>query len=138
MGKLSINIEYFFDHPDGFPWDVLGLSRPYSGPLHGYLCDAAMLFVEAIERDLLAQRPALFEIGKFANIHHGIFENIYEYCRINGNIQCRFSKAELVVNWLHSQRNFKDYMQKRLDSLWRQGLISIPEGAKPQEKYAHY
>lgn len=128
--KLQVNVSYFFRNPDGFPWDILGLSRPYIGPLHSYMCDAALFFCSHEERPILEQRPAFFELQKLAKEYSGIFESIVNSC--SQTTECRITKARILVSWLSSQPEFVKVMQSKLDSMWRQGLISIPEGARPK------
>lgn len=131
MGDVRVNIAYFFRNPEGFPWDALGLDRPYAAPLHSYLCKAAALFCDLKEKDILKQHPTLSELRRFATQSGGIFANIVKICDSYNDTACRFAKAKILVNWLDYQPEFKIYMQKRLDTLHRQGLISIPEGARP-------
>lgn len=132
MASQQVNISYFFRHPNGFPWDDLDLSRPYAAPLHFYMCEAAALYSDPNIRYLLKGKPALFEIKRFGE-EHEIFKEIADYCRQVEDPKCRFTKAKLVIIWLKSQRGFLAYMQGRLDRLYRQGIILLPEGAQPQE-----
>lgn len=126
MGSGRVRIGYFFDHPEGFPWDVLGLSRPYTGALHSYLIDAAMIFCSGAERALLQQRPTISELRRWAKAHpDSIFTSIVKACDDN-QPTCRTSLARSVVSWLEYQPKFTKFMSERLNQLWRAGSISIP------------
>jgi len=131
MASQTVNIQYFFRNPNGFPWDVLKLSRPYSGPLHSYLCEAAYLFCDIKLRPFLEQRCTMRELERFNDGESGLINDIIQFCKNNPDVTCRFTKERLVIEWLNNQHAFLTFMQKRLDSLYRQGLLSLPEGAQP-------
>lgn len=129
MKKGAVNIDYFFNHPDGFPWDVLGLSRPYYGPVHSYVCAAASLICNPEERRFLRD-ATLRELIRFSEVSPMAAE-VAKFCQGLGTVNCRHEKAKLVISWMRHSQRFREYMQTLLDGLYRQDLISVPEGAKP-------
>ena len=128
MNKDQVRIDYFFDHPESFPWDILNLSRPYYAPVHAYICAAARLICSPNERHLL-QDASLRELIRFSEVSPMAGE-IAKFCQGNGT-DCRHEKAKLVCTWMRYTPTFRAYMQQLLDNLYRRGVISIPEGAKP-------
>lgn len=129
MKKGVVKIDYFFEHPVGFPWDILGLSRPNYAPLHAYLCAAASLCCRPEERHFL-ESATVRELIRFSEVSPAAAD-IAKFCLTAGNPTCRFAKARLVIEWMRHSVAFREHMQQQFDSMYRQGLISLPEGAKP-------
>jgi hypothetical protein len=119
-----IDIYYFFDHRDRFPFDILGLSRPGVAPLHSYVCEAAMLIASPDERMFMLQKPSLRELRRFSD--EGLIHRIVKFCETKEETTCRHTKADDVIQFIRHEYGLKDLIQKRLDLLYRTGVISVP------------
>lgn len=140
MSDYTIYVPPFFENALAFPWDIMGYGVPKAGPVHSYLCTILAPLANQIEKPFLMGRPSFSEIGRLAQwtkyaISEGLIPEqkqpfvcgkIHEYCSEIYSSKYRTDVAQEVLNCLRRFEQYQNFLKSRLDSLWRQGLISIP------------
>lgn len=126
MEESTVYIDYYF-RSDRFPWDILGLTVPRVGNVHSNLC-VVMANYDSPQAYFLRSRPTLRELKRFAEEEGGTAADIYTYSN-------RFSDSEqslekLVLNFLEGNAEFTKMFQKRMNVLWADKRIYVPEVAR--------
>lgn len=129
MWRRNVRIDYFFHEFRRFPWEIMGMTIPKVGSIHGYICTALSPYVPHNHREFFKGNPTLFELRRFAKEYGGIAEKIVTYSESYANT--KMDTARIVLGFLKDSPEFRADFQKRIDSLYHQGLISIPDEAKP-------
>jgi hypothetical protein len=131
-----LRIDYLFDDYRRFPWDVLGFSVPRVGSVHSYLCEMLAPWAPEDWRAFMAGRPSLRELQRAAGVLQGsgnpiVGIAVYTDACNSMSASERTDVAQEVLDYLYRHRGFREYVQKTLDRLWLQGLISVPREVRP-------
>lgn len=133
MSEL-LKIDHLFDDHTRFPWDVVGLTVPKIGSVHSYLCSTLAPWAEPAFQDFMRNTPSRRELARAAKAAGGVIADIFNYCEVIYELPQseRVDTAHEVLGFLARHRGFRDHVQKTLDRLWRQGLISVPRSMEPR------
>lgn len=125
----TVNLDYFFSSPERFPWDYLGIPYPGCGPLYTCLARAAAIFCNQKEAALI-RTATLSELRRIAQAEGAeVTRAIVDFVDLHVDPGSQRGKAKLVMSWLEAIPDFTGWMQKKLDSAYKTGVISIPTDA---------
>ena len=135
LNGKEIDIRRFLDEkrsPVAFPWDLMGLSRPKVGTLHGYLGLALAKYCSAgIEKTVLVGNPTFRQIKL---IQEAMVQANYEGVSMSGFIvrwcesgfsDTRLSLEQQVLYILKNCPAFADDFQKVITDRWISGSIDL-------------
>ena len=129
MTDKHVNTDWFLIDPLNFPWHLYD-GIPKTGTTHSYLCSMLKQYGEHNEQSFLAGRPSWRELqkndGKLSKV-------ISEYCRNVYSFDRRSSEAE-VLGFLRRFAPFKEDFQKKIDTLYFSGRMSVPDHCKPDKE----
>lgn len=125
-----VNIDPFFKSKFKFPWDFMGLTLPCAGTVHGYVASIMAQYCQDPDRSLLSQRPAMFELRRFAkDPAAATCQQIVAFVdRVEGS---RDSVAAKVLEFLAGNQSFRQAFQAKIDDAYRRGVVSIPKECEP-------
>lgn len=128
MPKSIIRVQYFFDNPEEFPWNIIDLSYPLYGPPHCYMLRAFKNMYGSKLVGYSSLDMAVFSrIEKLAS-EDMVLNKLVRHCEMYE--EGEFStKNAAVVAYLSNFDEFKDYLEQKLLRYYTQGLIELPEGA---------
>lgn len=140
--KKQVSFTYFAARPHLFPWEALGMDRPKVGKPHSYACTIAAQHSRIpVEMIFLQQRPTLRELERFVTkfdpMDDKFPEKAKEIYNLFGNKDnaTRFeavlsSPVEIqVIYYMQYCNYYRKWAKDHLTSLWKQGIISVPEEA---------
>jgi len=132
----KVNIDPLFKNYMVFPWDIMGLTVPMVGSLTAYLSKITAQYGNHNEQLFLTGFPSLRSLEAFykKDTENMLAAQIHSYAsRKEAARQSeRACVADEVLSFLRNYPPFVNAMQKKFDSLYRQGLILIPEECKPK------
>ena len=119
--------DYYFKIP-GFPWDLMGLTIPKVGSIHGNLAPI-MAHFDQKQAYFLNGRPLMRELLRFSEQEgNGTAKDIYLFCL--NHCESEQGIERLVLNFLERNVIFRKAFQIRMDDLWKQRRIWVPEVAR--------
>lgn len=126
----DINIHYFFESPDRFPWTVLGFDYPVYGPSYIYACKILAPF-SPIDKNFLLGKPTLRELCKLGESGSQAAADIYKYFSVLENERDPYkptSVAREVLDFLRHNSDFKKTVETLLQRMVNKGH-EFPEEA---------
>ena len=139
LNGKTINIDHFLNEhrsPVAFPWDLVGLSRPVAGTLHGYLGRALAPFCKhPIEKNVLAGNPLYSQIQLIAQAMNqadplglSMSEFIVRWCDgADKDKTSRLTLEQKVVSILKNCPEFVANFEKEITRLWISGVINLSD-----------
>lgn len=127
-----VNIDYFLDRIDRFPWDIMDLTLPKYGPPHSYICSAVAPYLDPYKQMFYLARPNLNELTRFAKEDQGLTSLIIEHCE--KGLRKRMDVDRIVLEFLSNFDPFRNDFSKRINMLYRSGRIKIPKESLWQHK----
>lgn len=124
----ALRIDHLFDDYRRFPWDVLGLSVPKAGPVHSYLTSILAPWGDDLYKEFMRALPSWREVQRAALASESqVLTEIVSYCSRLYALRPseRTDVAQEVLDFLFRHGDFRRYVQKTLDRLYLQGLISV-------------
>ena len=128
---LRVNIDYFFEKADRFPWDWFG-GLPKLGEVHNYLGRILGDYLESNELQVLFKSPtsyrelerALKDYPKDSTLNY-----IKTFTESRREKEDRPSRAEEVLKGLKMHTPFVDALKKRLTEGYLRGEYKLPQEA---------
>jgi hypothetical protein len=129
MSDGVIITSYLFDDWSKFPWDYLGMSVPMVGNVHSYLCSVLYREVAPKYQGFMVGNPSWREVKNMARkSNESILGDIVDYCESLYTYPKseKPNTAQQVLDFLRKVPKYKEQVQLKLDSLYSQGLITVP------------
>lgn len=136
--KGIANIAPLFRNRYRFPWELMELSMPLTGSLHGYIaCAIAPYYPEPL-RILLTGGFSKRELIRFSGAYEDkVFESILNH--VNKCEESRSGRhvAENVIDFLEGHGPFRAELQKRIDRGVREKRITIPKDCESRPSWSN-
>lgn len=126
MSIKTINVSYFFENYEEFPWTLFDMTYPLYGPTHSYVFKAfGCMYGTKLQKYSYLQSEIASRIGRMESQEIPL-KDIVSY---NNKFEEGFfsSNNQAVVACLRQFPDVHAFMLKKLTRYYFQGLIELPE-----------
>jgi hypothetical protein len=128
-GNPIVDLDYFFESPERFPWDYMGIPYPGCGSLSSCLSRAAATFCNPVEAAMI-KTATYSELKRMSQIEGAeTIRSIVQFLDSHNDPGTQRGKAKLIMIWLDGTYTFTEMMQEKLDKAYVSKVISIPRDA---------